>query len=285
MGRSRRAPAEVIEQIESGTARLVPDGDRPRAWTLLVDGTPQSHVDLDDPAYLEFEYMRRIASVLDTAAPPGVPLRVLHLGGGALSLARYVAATRPGSVQRVVERDAALVDLVRRQLPLPRGAEVRVRVGDARAVVERTAAARYDVVLTDVYVSGRIPSSVSTVEFARAVARVLRPGGRYAVNVADAPPLAYTRRQVATLRAVFDQVCLMAEPGVLRGRRYGNVVLVAAARDVDLRMGDLATAAARDPFPGRLLSGSDLDRFVSGSRPVTDAAATDSPAPPPGLFT
>jgi spermidine synthase len=75
---------------------LVPDPDRPRAWTLVVDGTPQSHVDLDDPRHLEFEYMRRLGHLIDLAAPPARPLRVLHLGAGALTLARYVAATRPG---------------------------------------------------------------------------------------------------------------------------------------------------------------------------------------------
>src|ERR1700689_5738479 len=79
--------------------------DRPRAWMLLVDGTPQSHVDLDDPQYLEFEYIRRIGHVADLAGPAGQPLRVLHLGGGGLTLARYVAVTRPGSSQLAVEID------------------------------------------------------------------------------------------------------------------------------------------------------------------------------------
>src|SRR6201996_1261284 len=96
---------------------LLADPDRPRAWTLLVGSTPQSYVDLDDPLYLDFEYVRRIGHLLDLAAPAGQPLRVLHLGGGALSLARYVAATRPGSPQLAGELDAALVDLIR--LPLP----------------------------------------------------------------------------------------------------------------------------------------------------------------------
>ena len=80
---------------------------------LLIDGMPQSHVDLEDPGYLDFEYVRRIGHVIDMAAPERQPLRVLHLGAGALTLARYVAATRPGSPQLAVEVDAALVDLIR----------------------------------------------------------------------------------------------------------------------------------------------------------------------------
>ena len=113
-----RTGQAVQADVGSGVAELVADADRPRAWTLRVDGIPQSHVDLDDPEYLEFEYMRRLGHLADLAAPAGEPLRVLHLGGGGLTLARYVAATRPGSPQLAVDFDAELVDLVRRLLPL-----------------------------------------------------------------------------------------------------------------------------------------------------------------------
>src|SRR5439155_17757588 len=135
--------------------RLIPDADRPGGWTLFVDGVPQSYVDTTDPTHLEFEYMRRLASVADAAGPPGAPLRVLHLGGGALTLPRYVAATRPGSRQRVVEHDGPLVELVRRELPWDRRASLRVRVGDAREVVAATPDAAYDLVVADVFAGAR----------------------------------------------------------------------------------------------------------------------------------
>jgi len=129
----RRGQAEaVVEAVDGGLAELLPDRDRARAWTLLIDGAPQSHVDLDDPSYLSFEYQRRLGHVIDLVAPPGKPVQVVHLGGGALSLARYTAATRPRSTQQVVERDAALVQLVRRELPLDPNARIRVRSVDAR---------------------------------------------------------------------------------------------------------------------------------------------------------
>lgn len=95
----------VSRAIDQGTAKLMPDVDRERAWLLTVDGAPQSYVDLDEPTHLEFEYVRRLGHVLDTVAEPGRALDVLHLGGGALTLPRYVAATRPGSRQEVVEYD------------------------------------------------------------------------------------------------------------------------------------------------------------------------------------
>src|SRR5205085_7626995 len=137
-------------------ATLVPDARRPAGWTLLVDGVPQSYVDLDDPRYLEFEYVRRLACVVDAAAPRGVPLRVLHLGGGGLTLPRYVAATRPGSRQRVVEIDADLVALVRRELPLPAGSGIRIHTGDARDGLGRIADGVLDLVIADVFDGARV---------------------------------------------------------------------------------------------------------------------------------
>src|SRR2546430_9151699 len=117
---------------EFGATELVADPGRAHGWTLLVDGVAQSYVDLDDPTHLEFEYVRRLASVVDAAAPPGVPLTVLHLGSGALTLPRYVRHTRPGSAQRVLEWDPILVELVLRELPLPAGADIRIDIADAR---------------------------------------------------------------------------------------------------------------------------------------------------------
>ncbi len=273
------------QQVDSGVAELVPDPDRTGAWTLLLDGTPQSHVDLGDPQHLEFEYMRWLGHLVDLAAPAGEPLRVLHLGGGGLTLARYVAATRPGSSQLAVEWDAALVELVRQRLPLgqrSRGpGRVRVRVGDARAVLEQVPAGSFDVVVADLFARARTPAHLTSVEFALAAARALR-SGIYAANVGDGPPLRHARARVATVRSVFLDACLIAEPAVLRGRRFGN--LVVAAADHGLPVAGLARRAAGDPFPGRLVHGTELDRFVAEAKPVTDARAEPSLAPPPEIF-
>jgi len=156
---------------------LLRDADRRAAWMLLIDGVPQSHVDLDDPGYLDFEYVRRIGHVIDEAAPAGQPLRVLHLGAGALTLARYVASTRPGSPQLAVELDAALVDLIRLRLP-PRNPRLRVRVGDARAELERLRPGSFDVVIADVFAGGRTPAHLTSAEFWAVPTRLPRPWRR-----------------------------------------------------------------------------------------------------------
>ena len=272
-----------------GRVELLGDLDRPRAWMLLVNGVPQSHVDLDDPRHLELEYMRRLGHLIDLAAPAGTPVRVLHLGGGGLTLARYVAATRPDSSQLAVESDPEVAELVRRRLPLAqpgraggRTGRIGVRVADARAVVEQVPAGSFDVLVVDVFAGARTPAHLTSVEFTAAAARALAPTGIYAANIGDGPPLAHAGGRVAAVRAVFRHVCVIAEAAVLRGRRFGN--LVVAGSDHELPVAELTRRAAADPFPARLVEGAELDRFIARSRPITDAHAEPSPAPPPGAF-
>ncbi|MFJ4012928.1 spermidine synthase [Streptomyces sp. NPDC090026] len=271
-----------VERVDGGVAELVADPDRPRAWTLLIDGAPQSHVDLDDPTHLSFAYQRRLGHLVDLAAPPGRPVHVLHLGGGAFTLARYTAATRPRSTQQVVEVDAALVRLVRERLPLDPGARIRVRSADARAALDKVPEGWADLVVADVFGDARTPAHLTSTEFLGEVARVLRPGGRYAANVADGPPLAHLRGQIATAAAVFPELALAADPAVLRGRRFGNAVLVAS--DTPLPVAEFTRRVAGDPFAGRVEHGRSLADFSGGAAPVADAAATDSPAPPADAF-
>jgi spermidine synthase len=276
----RRRSDPVVETVASGVAELVPDPDRDSAYTLLLDGAPQSHVDLADPTHLEFEYIRRMAAAIDLIAPPGTPLRALHLGGGALTLPRYVAATRPGSAQRIIEIDGPLVELVRRSLPFPAKANLRVRVADARAAVEGMRAGGYDLVVADVFAGARTPAHLASVEFAREVARVLGPAGWLIANVADGPPLRYARAQVATIRAALPEACLVADAAVLRGRRFGNLVVLAGRTAPPVA--ELSRRAAGDWFPGRVET--DLERFAGGVAPVPDATAVPSPVPPASLF-
>ncbi|NUS17035.1 MAG: fused MFS/spermidine synthase [Streptomyces sp.] len=277
-----RTPEAVTAQVGGGAAALVPDRERPRAWALVVEGAPQSHVDLAAPDHLGFSYQRRLGHVIDLAAPPGAPLRVVHLGGGALTLARYTAYTRPRSTQQVIELDTALVELVRAHLPWDRGWRIKVRGGDARAGLAKLQDGSADLVIADVFGGARTPAHLTSAEFLADVRRVLRPGGSYAANLTDGGALGFLRGQIATARAAFAEVCVAADPAVLRGKRFGNAVLWAA--DHALPVADLTRRVATDPHPGRVDSGPSLTAFTAGAPVVTDATATPSPPPPPNAF-
>lgn len=278
---SESTPVLRVE-VDHARAELVGDPHRPRAWTLVLDGTAQSHVDLDDPTHLEFEYARRIGHLVDLLAPPPpLPLRVLHLGGGAWSLPRYVAATRPGSAQRVVELDGALVELISARLPAD-GLGIAVDIGEARGALDRAPAAGVDVVVLDVFAGPRVPAQFLTLDCVRSAARALAPEGVYAANVADSGALAFARAQVAAFAQVFAHIAVAAGPKILHGARFGNLVLLGS--DAPLPYAPLVRRLAADPFPARLLDDDDARRFAGDAVAPTDATAAPSPMPPPGMF-
>ena len=266
-------------------AVIEPDRFVPDAYQLVVDGTPQSHVNLDDPTQLFFEYVQRMGNVIDLIGEPGEPITAVHLGAGALTLPRYVAATRPGSRQQVIELESELVDLVRRELPLPRNAQIRVRHGDAREVLGKLPAGlrgAADLVVIDIFSGARTPAHVTSVEFYREASALLKPAGILLVNVADGPPLAFARSQVATLAATVGEVAALAETQVLKGRRFGNIVLVGS--NAPLPMTWLPRLLASGPHPAKAVAGAELAGFVAGAPIATDATAVPSPPPARSIF-
>ena len=286
MGRARARDAENPRaRLEHGGIAEVAASEFTTGFELVVDGTPQSHVDLDDPTHLHFEYIVRMGAVIDQVGEPGRPLTAVHLGAGALTIPRYVEATRPGSRQQVIELEAPLVQLVRAHLPLPRGASIRIRIGDARAGVGKLPAAlqgQCDLVVSDVFSGAQTPAHLTSVEFYREVAQLLAPTGILLVNIADGPGLAFARRQVATVSAVFAEVALLADTQVLKGRRFGNLVVAASASPLPTEW--LPRILAAGPHPAKIAQGDEVAAFAEGARVVTDADAVASPRPDASLF-
>jgi spermidine synthase len=223
--------------------------------------------------------------VLDQVAEPGQPITAVHLGGGALTLPRYIEATRPGSRQQVIELEQDLIDFVREQLPLQRNANIRIRYGDAREVMGKLPTGLHgnvDVVIVDVFSGARTPAHVTSVEFYTEAAKLLSPSGVLIVNVADGPGLAFARGQAATLQAVLPNVIALAETQVLKGRRFGNVVLVGSGDD---SIGHwLPRLLAGGPHPAKAVEGTEMKQFIANAPIVLDSTAIPSPTPNKTLF-
>jgi spermidine synthase len=275
----RRVPPRLadVEADQDGRIALVPDEDGRGGVTVMMDGSPQSHVDLADPGNLGFEYIAHFAAVIDTL--PAGPLAITHIGGAGLTLARYVNAERPGSPQIVLEPNAELTELVRRELPLPRQHRIRVRPVDGLNGISQLAEASADVVVLDAYANGRVPSELSTVEFLTDVCRVLRPSGTFLLNIADEPNKAYLRHVYAGLVTVFGQVAMIGTHEVLKGKRFGNTVAVASRNPLDLPV--LRRQVAKSPFPTGLRDEAQLNRQFAGSVAFTTEDSAQSPPPPP----
>lgn len=280
-GASRPAAPQTFPEgpvrIATGTAEVRRSPDDPRSVTLYVNGVPSSHLDLDDPTWLEFEYMQHMAAIIEHTTD--TTLDAVHLGAAGCALPRWLDAVRPGSRQVAVDVDARLLELVRTWFALPRSPRLRLRPGEARTVLAALPDASADVVVRDVFAPDVTPAHLTTVEFLEEVRRVLRPGGLYLANCADRPPLTLARAEAATVRAVLDDAILVAEPGQLRGRRYGNVVLAgrtpgttATARAAYGGPDGLARRLRTLAVPAALLAGDDLAAFAGTTPPLRDAA-------------
>ena len=265
------------------SGRLGRDPFRPGAFRVMFGSTAQSWVDPGDPLHLEFEYVQRIAEALDLTVlsrPEGERVRVVHLGGAGMTIPRWVAARRPHTPQVVCEPDVALTEEVRRLLPLPPHSGIKVRDIDGRSGVAAMPDDWSDALVVDAFDGSSVPGGLVTEEFFADVARVSRPGALLVANVTDRAPFGWARRVVAGVRTAFGHAAVSAEAATWKGRRFGNLVVVAS--DAALPVADLEHHARRAAFPYQVVHGRPLHRWLGGAQPFTDADAEDSPGAPGG---
>lgn len=261
-------PAEGVYYIDTGDCELIADQDNSTGWLLKINGVMSSHIDLADPLFLDFEYMRWMAALIESRWPPSdvsaAKLRGLHLGGGACSLARYFSAAYPDARQVVVELDGKLAEYVRGWFDLPKAPLLRIRVGEARAVTETLTEHTRDFIIRDVFAGAFTPRPLTTAEFNQHAKRVLAPGGLYVANSGDAPDLKNAREDAATIAAAFKHTVIIADPAMLKGRRYGNMVMAGS----DVPFGDdpqLRRRLLGGAVPAHLWDDTQVRAFAAGA--------------------
>ena len=278
-------PAGVTLSRSGFRAQLSKDRFTSSGVVLSVDGIAQSQVNPEDPTDLQFEYIRRIGHIVDLLRPEGDAVTAVHLGAGALSVPRYIAHTRPGSRSQVIEWEQELVELVREHIPWDSSWSIRVRYGDAREALSSLPAGlmgAVDLVVVDLFSGSSTPGHLTTLEFYQEIRPLLRPDGIVVINVVDGRPQDFTRAQCRTLREAFGFVGLSGESGVVRGRRFGNVMLVATLQPQEPEWwGSLQRLG---PHPTSVLSGASLDRFIAHAPLQTDGQRLPSPRLGQGFF-
>lgn len=260
-----RPPSRLLRGI-GAHAELDEDAFTDGAWILSIGGAQQSHVNLAQPQEIFYEYLRRIGNVLDLAAPAGQPLRTLHLGAGALTLARYLQATRPGSEQAAVELERELFDYVLTHLPLPAGTRLQGTIGDAREELTRFEPGSFDAVVLDVFAGADAPEHLTTPDYYAELRALLAGSGVLLVNVGDDPPLAFARRQAAALQEVFGAAgggaAALGDVSMFTGRHPGNIVLAGTPFAWPRDWTEALLAAG--PHPAAVLTGAELEAFAAG---------------------
>lgn len=195
-------------------------------FVLELDGLQQSAVDPQDPTRLVFDYVRRIGDLID-AMPEG-PLRVLHVGGAAMTLPRYVAATRPRSPQIVLEPNEAVLARVADEMPLPPRSGIEVRVVDGQTGIAQIRPGSQDLVVLDAFDGGVVPEALTSAPWIRQVREVLTPRGVFVANIVDRPPYPRIRPFIAAARDL-GGLMVAVEPATMKGRREGNMLIACGA--------------------------------------------------------
>lgn len=242
-GRTKFQEIEVVRTAAFGT-------------TLLLDGATQVM------ETCEFQYHEPMAHLALLAHPD--PRRVLVIGGGDGGLLREILKHRCVEAVDFVELDEEVVTFSRRHLAALGGgafedSRVKLAFRDGRAFVVEAAPASYDVVIMDMTDPLGPALPLYTVEFFRAVSRVLRNERSFFVMHTESPetrPAAFSRIR-RTLAAAFP---------VVRGayayvRMYGTLWSFAVAsqgRDAaDLPSAEVdARIVQRGIGPLKLVSGA-----------------------------
>lgn len=274
--KASRLPSPVAGTYEGdyGILELEPDPHITDGWLISVNGVPSSHVVLGEPRTLAFEYMQWIATglrahVADHLDPAS--LRVTHLGGGACTLARYVADVYPESRSTVVELDGELARLSREWFDIPRSPRVKIRVDDARDVAADFSPASRDVIIRDAFAGAVTPTNLTSVKFFADCHRGLAPGGVYIANCGDHSDLRGAKEELAGMAEVWEHLAVIADPPMLKGRRYGKIILLASDAPL-LDAGSTAHAVATRELLGGAVPAQYKDeawvrQFFSDAKP------------------
>lgn len=253
-------PSRCEEETAYNCVRIETDADNSSGRSVYINYLRNSYVDIDDPTNLGFRYTRLFGAVVD-AMPPG-PLRAVHIGGAGVAFPRYVAETRPGSNQVVLEIDGGIIALAERDLGLVVGQGIDVVIGDARLALGDLETDAYDFIVGDAFSGITVPWHLTTSEVVAEFDRLLVDNGIYIMNLIDGGESRFARAQLATLEEHFDYLGVVIPIGDTVTRSVVNQVLIASDTPiprVDISFDD-----------GQLFTGSAISEFIDGANVLTD---------------
>lgn len=222
---------EESEYYTIRVERTVRDDTGGPLHALHLDHLVHSYSDPEDPAFLEYEYLRIFRDVVDWTARRKPVFRVLFIGGGGYTLPRLIEQQYPAAEIDVVEIDPAVTRVAYRFFGIAHDTAIRTINEDARWFAMH-ARQEYDAIFIDAFNDLSVPYHLTTRELVTHLRRLLAPDGALIANVIDDYGkgrflVSYAR----TLESVFgaSNVAVLAEaPEDVESARSTFVVIASA---------------------------------------------------------
>jgi hypothetical protein len=234
-------------------AELFEDENSPGEWILAINNSLHSGLDVNDPTNLPFYYAKKLGSIIETLFPRREKLSVLHLGAGALSIARYIDSTRPGSNQVAVEIEDGLVEFVEEILPFDKTGTVDVIIGDGRSVVEsgiEEFTGRFNLVIVELFLDRTAPTNATSIEFYKLLKKTLTFNGVLIVNIIDGDDYTFAASTYVTIKEAFSNVKAVLDEKEFKARSPGNILVVGSTENT---LEDLQDFSVLEPRPAVIL--------------------------------
>ena len=206
--------------------------------SLVLDHLVHSYTDLQDPLYLEYEYIRMYEEIVGWQAKKRESLKVLFLGGGGYTFPRFIERKYPRAVIQVVEIDPEITRVVKKYLGVSDPTQIRSFNEDGRwFVMNCKEKGTYDLIFGDAFNDLSIPYHLTTKEFAMQLRSLLKPDGLLLANVIDSfKKGAFMPSYIRTLEEVFGKrnVHLMTLSSDYEKIGISTCVVVASAKTLDM---------------------------------------------------
>jgi spermidine synthase len=188
--------------------------------SLVLDHLIHSYTDLNDPLYIEYEYIRIYEEMVRWQAKKRGSFRTLFLGGGGYTFPRFIEAKYPKAEIHVVEIDPEITRVAQKHLGVSENTRIRSFNEDGRwFVMNCKEKGSYDFIFGDAFNDLSIPYHLTTKEFAVQMKGLLKPDGVLLANVIDSfKKGAFMPSYIRTLEEVFGK---------------GNIHLVTLTSDYD----------------------------------------------------
>ena len=215
--------------------------------SLVLDHLVHSYTDLEDPLYIEYEYIRMYEEMVRWQATKRGAFKALFLGGGGYTFPRFMEAKYPEAVIHVVEIDPEITRVAQEYLAVSKNTKIRSFNQDGRwFVMNCKEKGTYDFIFGDAFNDLSIPYHLTTKEFAIQLKTLLKPDGMLMANVIDSfKKGAFMPSYIRTLEEVFGK---------------GNVELLTLSSDYD-RIGISTCVVVASP---KKLDMDDFIRTVKG---------------------